>query len=56
MNTNELIDRSLFYSLRKQWNKALDFAEQALTKDPESFLAHKRLSLCLWYTDKKKKL
>ncbi|WP_299714157.1 hypothetical protein [uncultured Tenacibaculum sp.] len=53
MNTSELIDRSLFYSLRKQWEKALDFAEQALAKDPKSFLAHKRLSLCLWYTDKK---
>ncbi|WMJ75540.1 hypothetical protein RCC89_20605 [Cytophagaceae bacterium ABcell3] len=53
MTVHELLDRALFYSYRKQWDKALEYAQQAVGSAPDDFLAYKRLSLALWNTNRK---
>ncbi len=53
MTINELLERALYSSYRKQWSKALEYARGAIDKEPNNFLAYKRLGLALWYSDKK---
>ncbi len=52
MQVHELIDRALYASLRKRWDEALEFARAALEKEPENYLAHKRLGIALWYLER----
>ncbi len=52
MKVSELIDRALYASFRKRWEEALEFARAALEREPENYLAHKRLGIALWYLDR----
>ena len=53
MTVNELLERALHSSYRQQWDKALEYAQRAVEKEPDNFLTCKRLGLALWYSDRK---
>ncbi len=53
MKVSELIDRAYYASLRERWDEALDLARVAIEKEPENFLAYKRLGMALWNVDQK---
>ncbi len=53
IKVSELIDRAYYASLRERWDEALELARVAIEKEPENFLAYKRLGMALWYVDQK---
>lgn len=52
ISVKELIDRAGHASVKQRWQEALELADQALSLEPDNYLAQKRRSLALWGLEK----